>query len=322
MDKIRTGVIGAGYLGKFHLQKLSAISSSDLVGICDIDADCRRALSGNYTVPVYDDYRQLLECVDAVTVVTPTPSHFEIARFFLENGVHVFVEKPITTTLQQADFLVGIAKKKKVVLQCGHIERFNPAFQFVLPQLSEPSFIEAQRLAPFKARGNDVSVVLDLMIHDIDLILSVVKSPVIELQATGASVLTSAIDVANARLVFENGCVASMTASRVDKKEVRRLRIFQHSACFDIDMYGMKCCFHKNVSSLVIDENVISEEVSLEKKDALKDELEDFFKAISAAKIPRVSGIDGRNALALGVKIGEIISKGRYRSLAELSSVA
>lgn len=322
MDKIRTGVIGAGYLGKFHLQKLSAIFSSDLVGICDINPNFRQMLSENYAVPVYDDYRKLLNSVDAVTVVTPTPSHFEIARFFLENGVHVFVEKPITTTLEQADFLVDLAKKKKVVLQCGHIERFNPAFQFVLSQLSEPSFIEAQRLASFKARGNDVSVVLDLMIHDIDLILSVVKSPIIDLHATGASVLSSSIDVANARLIFENGCVASMTASRIDTKEVRRLRVFQHSACFDVDMYSMKCCFHKNVSGLFIDENVISEEVSLEKKDALKDELEDFFSAISMGKMPRVSGIDGRNALAIGVRISEIIARNRYRALSQLSIVA
>jgi len=321
MDKIRIGVVGAGYLGKFHLQKLGNLECAQLIGVCDTDPLCRQILTENYRIPVYDDYKKLLGSVDAVTVVTPTLSHFEIAQFFLEQGVHVFVEKPITVTLEQADFLVAIAKRKSLILQCGHIERFNPAFQFVLPQLLQPSFIESHRLAPYKARGQDVSVVLDLMIHDIDIILSVVKSRVLDLQAVGAAVLADSIDVAHVRILFEDGCVASMTASRVDTKEVRNLRIFQHNACFDVDMYKMKCRLQKNVSNLVGNDNVISEEVYLERTDALKDELEAFLKAIIVRKPPLVSGVDGRNALALAERISKLISSNSTASYDDYQSV-
>ena len=245
MNKIKTAVIGTGYLGKYHVEKLARLPRSQLVAICDINPLHTLELSEKFKIPATDNYQTLLSKVDAVSIVTSTPSHFEIGQFFLNNGVHVFIEKPITTTPEESQTLVALAKKNQLVLQAGHIERFNPAFKFAHTHIREPRFIESQRLTSFQLRGSDVSVILDLMIHDIDLILSLMKSPIADIRASGAAVLTPYIDIANARLEFKNGCVASITASRIHTKSERRLRVFQADCYLNIDLQRNFCRLHR-----------------------------------------------------------------------------
>ena len=223
----RTAVIGVGYLGRFHAQKYASLPNSHLVGIADPSAAARAAVAAELNVAAHEDYRDLLGKVDAVSIVTPTASHFEVAKAFLEAGANVLVEKPMTVTIAEGESLIEIAARHQRILQVGHLERFNAAVLAVQPTLTVPRFIESARLAPFKHRGTDVDVVLDLMIHDIDLILSIVRSPVVSVDAIGSSVFSKEIDIANARLRFANGCVANATASRVSLKTERKLRLFQ-----------------------------------------------------------------------------------------------
>ncbi|MCX7120921.1 MAG: Gfo/Idh/MocA family oxidoreductase [Gammaproteobacteria bacterium] len=311
MSTIKTAVIGTGYLGKYHVEKLATLAQSQLVAVCDIDANHAKELSEKYAVTATNNYQSLANKVDAVTIATPTASHFDIARFFLENGVHVFIEKPITTTIDQADALIQIANKNKVVLQVGHIERFNPAFQFIKPQLSHPLFIEAQRLTSFKLRGSDISVILDLMIHDIDIVLSMTQSKITDIRATGANVLTPFIDIANARIEFENGCVASITASRINSIPVRRLRVFQHDAYLYADMNKNVCRIRKKANTEMFPgvPNIDSEEKHFVKGDALNDEISAFLNSI-INKLPAVvSGEEARSALAIAMQITDIITE-------------
>ncbi|HEY2145248.1 MAG TPA: Gfo/Idh/MocA family oxidoreductase, partial [Steroidobacteraceae bacterium] len=233
---IRTAVIGVGYLGRFHAQKYASLANSQLVGIADPSAAAREAVAAELKVAAHADYRELLGLVDAVSIVTPTPSHYEVAKAFLDAGASVLVEKPMTVTTAEGERLIEIATRAERILQVGHLERFNAAVQAVQPTLSVPRFIESARLAPFKHRGTDVDVVLDLMIHDIDLILSIVRSPVVAVDAIGSSVFSKEIDIANARLRFANGCVANATASRVSLKTERKLRLFQDDAYMSLDL--------------------------------------------------------------------------------------
>ncbi len=230
--KLRAAVIGVGYLGRFHAQKYAALSDVELVGVVDADAATAQRVAEELGVAAFTGYRELLggqgAGVDLVSVASTTESHHAVARDCLAAGVHVLAEKPITVTVAQADELIALAEAKHLVLQVGHLERFNPAWLAVKDRMQRPVFIEAHRMAPFKARGIDVSVVLDLMIHDLDLILPLVGSPVTDLRASGVSVLTDGIDIANARIEFANGCVANLTASRTSTASLRRLRVFQH----------------------------------------------------------------------------------------------
>lgn len=315
MNRIKTAVIGVGYLGKYHVDKFATLPQSKLIAICDIDSEHTQELSEKYEVAATDNYRSLVNEVDAVSIATPTTTHFEIAKFFLKNGVHVFIEKPITTTLREANALIRIARKKNLILQVGHIERFNPAFQFISPLIQKTRYIEAQRLTAFKLRGSDVSVILDLMIHDIDIVLSLTNARIYNILATGASVLTPFIDIANARIEFENGCVASLTASRINTVNERRLRVFQNDNYINVDLRRHICRLHKKskkehcVSIPTID----SEEIHLEKGDALKEEINAFLQAILQKTTPPVSGKNGRDALAVAMKITKIINKNNAR---------
>src|SRR6202041_2653438 len=234
---MRTAVVGVGYLGRFHAQKYASLPNSHLVGIADPSAAARAAVAAELNVAAHEDYRDLLGKVDAVSIVTPTASHFEVAKAFLEAGANVLVEKPMTVTIAEGESLIEIAARHQRILQVGHLERFNAAVLAVQPTLTVPRFIESARLAPFKHRGPDVDVVLDLMIHDIDLILSIVRSPVVSVDAIGSSVFSKEIDIANARLRFANGCVANATASRVSLKTERRLRLFQDDAYVSVDLH-------------------------------------------------------------------------------------
>src|SRR3990167_8131710 len=310
MKTLRTAVIGTGYLGKYHVEKFATLPQSQLTAICDIDASHTRELSEKYGIAATDDYRTLVNQINAVSIATQTPMHFEIAKFFLENNIHVLIEKPITTTVAEADVLIEIAKKNGLVLQVGHIERFNPAFQYINPPICKPVFIESQRLTSFKLRGSDVSVILDLMIHDIDIVLSLVKSEVSDIRATGASVLTPLIDIANARLEFESGCVASITASRINTTSARLLRIFQDENHLHVDLHRNLCRIRRKGNSEMYPgvPTIDSEETYLEKGDALKEEIKAFLNAVIHNTTPTVSGQAARDALAIAMQITQIIT--------------
>jgi predicted dehydrogenase len=310
---MRTAVIGVGYLGRFHAQKYAVLPNSQLVGVADPSEAARAAVGAELGVPTHADYRELLGRVDAVSIVTPTPQHFGVAKEFLEAGAHVLVEKPMTTTVEEGVALVEAARRARRVLQVGHLERFNAAVQAVQPILTVPRFIESARLAPFKHRGTDVDVVLDLMIHDIDLILSIVRSPVVSVDAIGSSVFSNEIDIANARLRFANGCVANATASRVSLKTERRLRLFQDDAYVSVDLHQKVLTVIRKGAGVGSDgmPQVAIEENSYEQGDALRVEIEAFLQAAASGGAPPVSGEDGLLALSTAVSITEQVANSR-----------
>ncbi len=307
---MRTAVIGVGYLGRFHAQKYASLPHAALVGVADERAAARTAVAAELGVPGFADYRDLVGRVDAVSVVTPTPSHHEIAKAFLDGGAHVLVEKPMTVTVAEGESLIAAAKRAGKILQVGHLERFNAAVQALQPILTEPRFIESARLAPFKHRGTDVDVVLDLMIHDIDLILSIVRSPVVSVDAIGASVFSPEIDIANARLRFANGCVANSTASRVSLKTERKLRLFQDDAYLSVDLHQKVLTVIRKGAGLGADgmPQVAIEETNYEQGDALRAEIESFLAAAAADTPPAVSGEDGLLALKTAISIAEQVA--------------
>ena len=310
---MRTAVVGVGYLGRFHAQKYSSLPNSRLVGIADPSPAAREAVAAELGVPAHADYRALLGTVDAVSIVTPTPLHYKLAREFLEAGAHVLVEKPMTATVAEGEGLIEAARHANRILQVGHLERFNAAVQAVQPILTVPRFIESARLAPFKHRGTEVDVVLDLMIHDIDLILSIVRSPVTSVDAIGSSVFSNEIDIANARLRFANGCVANATASRVSLKTERRLRLFQDDAYVSVDLHQKVLTVIRKVAGMGADgmPRVDIEETSYDQGDALKAEIEAFLDAAASGRPPPVSGEDGLKALRTAVTIAEQVASSR-----------
>lgn len=307
MNKIKAAVIGVGYLGRFHAQKYAALPGCELVAVVDGRADVRDAVGAEVGAKPVADYRELLGKVDAISVVTPTPAHFEIADAFLAAGAHVLVEKPITETPEQAKSLIASAAKAKRILQVGHLERFNAAVLAAEPHLNAPRFMECVRLAPYKERGTDVNVVLDLMIHDIDLVQSLAGSELVSIDAIGTPVFSGEIDIANARLRFANGCVANTTASRVSMKTERKLRIFEDAAYISLDL-------QQKILTLIRKRDgvpqpgqlpVSVEEANLEQGDALKSEIESFLDCIRNNKRPIVSGEDGLRALETAIRITE-----------------
>jgi predicted dehydrogenase len=305
MDKIKAAVVGVGYLGRFHAQKYAQLPGCELFGVVDGREEVRNAVAGEVATRAFADYRELLGQVEAVSVVTPTPAHFEIAEAFLSAGAHVLVEKPITETPDQARTLIARAAERKRILQVGHLERFNSAILAAEPHISTPRFMECQRLAPYKERGTDVNVVLDLMIHDIDLIQSLTGSEIVSIDAIGTPVFSGEIDIANARIRFANGCVANTTASRVSMKAERKLRIFEDAAYISLDL-------QQKILTLIrkLDEPpkpghlpVSIEEASLDQGDALKAEIESFLDCIRNDRRPIVSGEDGLRALETAIRI-------------------
>jgi predicted dehydrogenase len=283
MEKIRAAVIGVGYLGRFHAQKYALLEDCTLVGVVDSQPDTAARIAEELRTPAYADYRALLGKVDAVSVVTPTPTHFDIACAFVENGAHVLVEKPMTETTAQAERLIAAARQYDRVLQVGHLERFNPAILAAEPLLSRPRFIECHRLAPFKERGTEVNVVLDLMIHDIDLVQMIVGSPVADLDAIGTPVFSPEIDIANARLRFDSGCVANVTASRVSFKTERKLRVFVDDAYLSIDLQQKILTVIRKRPGPVAEGQMPAqiEEQSFDQGDALLAEIRSFVAASS-----------------------------------------
>jgi predicted dehydrogenase len=307
MSKIRAAVIGVGYLGRFHAQKYAQLPACELVAVADGRDEVRNAVAAEVGAQAVADYRELLGKVDAVSVVTPTPAHFEIADAFLAAGAHVLVEKPITETPDQAKALIATAAKHGKILQVGHLERFNAAVLAAEPHLHAPRFMECVRLAPYKERGTDVNVVLDLMIHDIDLVQSLAGSEIVSIDAIGTPVFSGEIDIANARLRFANGCVANTTASRVSMKTERKLRIFEDAAYISLDLQQKILTLIRKREGVPQPGQlpVSIEESNLEQGDALKSEIESFLDCIRNNKRPIVSGEDGLRALETAIRITE-----------------
>ncbi len=309
MSKLKTAVIGAGYLGKFHADKYAELDNSELMAVVDADPQTAQNIAARHGVQALTDYQELLGRVDAVSIAAPTTLHHRIARDFLQHGSHVLIEKPITVTVEQADELIALARDKDLLIQVGHLERFNAALLHLGDTLSAPSFIESHRLAPFNPRATDVNVVLDLMIHDIDIILDIVKSDIREMRVAGTRVLTDSTDIANARLEFENGCVANVTASRVSAKTERKMRIFDQQAYVSVDFHQRQLSIYRKgdgESHPGIAE-IVSEQSSFDNNDALKLEIIAFLDAIEQGKPAPVSGEDGRRALAAAIQITALL---------------
>ena len=315
MQPVRTAVIGVGYLGRFHAQKYAALTESQLVAVVDARPDARDKVAAEVGCRAVADYRDILGEVDAVSIATTTPAHFPIARECLERGVHVLVEKPITETPDQARALIETASRRGCILQVGHLERFNSAILALEGVLGTPRFVESHRLAPFKARGTDVNVVLDLMIHDIDLIQSLVGSPIVSIDAVGTSVFSQELDIANARIRYANGCVANTTASRVSMKMERKLRLFQDDAYISIDLQQKVLTIVRKppAGTAVTPGQVSIEERSFEQGDALRFEIEAFLRSIREGRPPVVSGEDGLRALETAIRITELVQGGGVR---------
>jgi predicted dehydrogenase len=315
MRKVRTAVIGVGYLGRFHAQKYAQAEGCELAAVVDPDPAARAAVGAELHVAALDTYASLLGAVDAVRVVTPTPAHFEIAREFLAAGAHVLVEKPITETPAEARELIALAARAGRILQVGHLERFNAAILAAEPHLHAPRFIECHRLAPYRERGTDVNVVLDLMIHDIDLVQTMVNAPIATIDAVGTPVFSEEIDIANARIRFANGCVANATASRVSLKTERKLRIFEDDAYLSLDLQQkiMTLIRKRGPGDAPGPLPVIIEEQSLDPGDALQAEIDSFLQCIRAGRPPVVTGEAGLMALETAIRITEQV----HRALAE-----
>lgn len=309
MSKVKCAVVGVGYLGRFHAQKYKAIEDAELIGVCDASFERAKEVANELGVLAFSDYRELKGRVDAVTIASTTRTHYEIAKFFLEAGVHVNVEKPMTVTIEEAEDLVRIARTKNLKLQVGHVERFNPALQSAQSKLQVPLFIECHRLAAFKPRGVDVDVVLDLMIHDLDVILSLVKSPVKSVSAVGAPVLTKFVDIANARVEFESGTVANVTASRVSQNATRKFRVFQHDQYLSIDFGTGELNLTTKKGEWKDDQIPLDfESWSLEKGDALLAETKAFVHSVKTGAPVVVSGEDGLVAMRVVMQVQKEIA--------------
>ncbi|MBS0375393.1 MAG: Gfo/Idh/MocA family oxidoreductase [Proteobacteria bacterium] len=307
--ELRAAVIGVGYLGRFHAQKWASLAGCRLVGIADPVPATRAAVAAELGVAAHADWRELLGAVEAVSIATPTPQHHPIAKACLEAGIHVLVEKPITTTVAEAEDLIATAARAGRVLQVGHLERFNSAVRAIEGIVTRPRFIESARLAPFRQRGTDVSVVLDLMIHDIDLIQSIVRSPLRSAEAIGAKVFSDDLDIANARLTFESGCVANVTASRVSLKTERKLRLFEDEAYLSLDLQQkILTVIRKGAAPAVGDlPQVAIDERTYEQGDALLAEIQAFVDSIRGGRAPLVGGAEGRAALETAIRIAALV---------------
>jgi predicted dehydrogenase len=310
MEKLRVAVIGVGYLGKFHAEKYARMPDVHLVGVVDCDPARAREVADRLGSEAFSHHREILDRVDAVSVVVPTSDHFAVAGECLSHGIDVMIEKPMTATLEEADELIRLADRHGRILQVGHLERFNSAILAAEPYLHAPRFVECHRLAPYKERGTDVNVVLDLMIHDIDLVQTIVGVPVLTIDAVGTPVFSDAIDIANARIRFANGCVVNATASRVSLKTERKMRLFEDDAYLSLDLQQkILTLIRKRPPGEAGALPVSIEEQSLEQGDALKAEIEAFLESVRTGRPPRVSGEDGLMALETAMRITEQVNE-------------
>jgi predicted dehydrogenase len=312
MKKVKVGVVGVGRLGQHHARMYADNPKCELIGVVDIDKKAATRIATTYHTQSFFDHRYLLDKVEAVSIAVPTVLHYEIGKAFLEHGIHALIEKPITQTVEEAHELIRIAKEKNLILQVGHIERFNPAIRKLRRIVKTPWFIESSRLGPFEPRVKDIGVVLDLMIHDIDIILYLVKSPIKSIEALGVPILTDKEDIANARIKFQNGCIANIVVSRVTPKEMRKIRIFQQDAYISIDYQKQSMEVYEKVpipnprkgEPLA---KIVRKKARVKGHEPLKAELEHFIDCVNKGMQPDVSGEEARNALQIAVKISEEI---------------
>ena len=315
--KPKIGVVGAGHLGKHHIKHLSNHKGVDFVGVFDINEDSLKNICDEFSVKPLQSLEELISLCEAVNIVTPTNTHFDIARKFLNQKKDVFIEKPLTNTVEEALSLINLAKTNECIVQVGHIERFNPTINKLKELVDNPHYIEIERLAPFQARGTEVPVVLDLMVHDIDLILEMVNSPLESIQASGAKMMSNSIDLAHAHIKFQNGVVANLKSSRIAQNYVRKIRTYQKNFYSitdliipQIELYGLKHhnAFSKELKSQEVETNtglktLYYEKFVPENKDALLEEINDFIHCINTRSKPNVDGQDGANALEIALQI-------------------
>jgi len=302
MNPIRVGVVGVGYLGKEHARIYSKLPGCVLAGIVDSNLKTAEVIGRKVGCPFFDSLEKLADVVDAVSIVVPTIAHRDVARIFLERGKDVFIEKPIAATTLEAEELVRLAQTQNVILQVGHIERFNPVLSYLEKNLKVPRFIEAHRLSPYPQRGTDVSVVLDLMIHDLDVILHLVNSPLESFDAVGVSVLSSSEDIANVRLKFANGCVANITTSRISPEKMRKIRVFSENSYISLDYQNQEGEIYWKE-----DGGIKREKIPVVKGEPLQLELASFIESVRQRSEPKVSGQQGKRALDVAVAIVERI---------------
>ncbi len=305
MKPLRIGVVGVGHIGQFHAEKYARMEGVELVGIADIIADRAHDVANRLGTKAFTDYKDLIEKVDAASIVVPTDLHFPASHDFLEAKVDLLIEKPITETLDDADTLIQLADSKGLIIQVGHLERFNPAILALSEVIDRPLFIESDRLSGFGERGTEVDVVLDLMIHDIDIILSLVKSPIKSIHAVGVPVVTPRVDIANARLIFENGCVANVTASRISMKTMRKIRFFQKDTYVSVDYasHDVTVIQKDGKGTKLPVPGMSMNRSKFEKADSLDAELKAFVQSVRTRQPPLVTGSDGRNALQVAIDI-------------------
>jgi len=310
MGKVRVGVIGVGYLGQFHAEKYSRMDNVQLMGVVDVDRVLAEEVAARFDTRAFTDYKDLFGHVDAVSIVVPTEDHFSVAAKCLNHDLDVLIEKPMTATLEQADDLIKIAESRGLIMQIGHLERFNPAVIALKDIVRSPMFIEAHRLSIYKDRSTDVSVVLDLMIHDIDIIMNIVQSGIRSIHAAGAPVICEHADIANVRLEFESGCVANVTASRISTKNQRKIRMFQKDAYVSVDFTTREITIIRRDESISDDliPGMDIRQRSFSKSDALEDELASYIQAVSTRQNPVVSGNAGRKALEVALSITDQIN--------------
>ena len=309
MEQFRAAVIGVGYLGNFHVQKYLALENVELVAMVETDPERRREIAEKYQIPAHPRLEDIIGEVDLVSIVVPPKFHFPLAKTCLDAGIHVLLEKPVTETVGEAEALIASAEKNDVLLQVGHLERFNPAVIALKEKVSEPQKIHAERLAPYKARGTEVNVILDLMIHDIDIVLSLVDSDISAISASGSSVVTGDIDIAHAKLVFENGCIAELSASRANQDQVRSMTIKEAESFVSVDYLNHEMVVGKvdsdgNVSEQTEDAFVTKTAVG---KDILMSEIKSFVTAVQHGHEPTVTGEDGKRALEVAIEVSHAI---------------
>lgn len=309
MKKIRAAVVGVGYLGKFHAEKYASLPNVELVAVVDADPVRAAEVAAAVGAEPFSDFRELVGRVDLVSIVVPTSMHYETASFFLTNGIHVLLEKPITTTVKEAENLISVAESNGLILQVGHLERFNPALQAVRSEIIRPGFIDAVRVAPYKPRGTDVSVVLDLMVHDLDIISTLIDSKIASISASGASVFSREPDIANARIEFVNGATANVTASRISLKSERRMLVFQEDAYISVDFQNRKSAiYRKGEGESAPGVPAVSiNEIDVPQSDQILAEIKAFIDSVKTRKTPVVTGADGMKALEIALLIEDKI---------------
>jgi len=309
MDIVRVGVVGIGHLGNYHLQKYRKSANCKITGVADLAQERAQKAAELYNCPAFTDHHKLIGSVDAVSIAVPTVSHHRIAKDFLDAGVDVLLEKPIAATIEEADELISVADSKELIFQIGFLERFNPAIIALETFLGNPLFIETHRLHPFFERGTDVDVILDLMIHDLDIILHFVKSPVRSVEAVGVSVLSDKVDIANARITFNSGCVANVTASRVTGKTMQKIRFFGLEGYHAVDYAKRELVSLSKKNGVDGKMEITGNPVEIKNLDPLEEEILSFLNAVITRKPPAVSGKDGRDALELALIIVEHAKK-------------